>query len=114
MAASIIGATGGFHTICRGVRTHGNNATPENYYGGQEARVSLGEGKTLHFLRDGDKFKITLYALGKDGGIGGTSAIKLDTITLDAMVRALSNGTLLVGNNEYKLPNTRALRKIVQ
>ncbi|MBI5798601.1 MAG: hypothetical protein HZB10_01575 [Candidatus Yonathbacteria bacterium] len=112
--AGLLGITGGFHSVCSGVREHSNNATPENYYGGHEVRVFVGNGKMLHVLRDGDKLKLTLYGFGKDGGIGGTSAVKFDAISLETMKQAVAVGTLHVGNNKYKLPDTRSLRKITQ
>jgi len=112
--ASIIGATGQFHSVCRGLRVHSNNASPVDYYGAKEAFVSLATDKKLHVLRVGDRFKLILYALGADNGINGTAGVKLESISLEAMKKALESGIIDLGDRMYRMQNTRALRKIVQ
>jgi len=113
--ASITGATGQFHSICRGPRVHSsNNASPDDYYYAKEAFVSLDTDKKLHVLRDGDRFKLILYTLGPDGGINGTAGVKLPAISLDAMKKTLESGILDLGDRVYRIQNMRALRKIVQ
>lgn len=114
MTASITGATGQFHSICRGKRVHSNNASSDDYYGAKEAFVSLDPDKKLHVLRDRDRFKLILYSLGADGGINGTAGVKLEAMPIDVMKKALESGIIDLGDRVYRMQNTRALRKIVQ
>ncbi len=112
--ASIIGATGCFHSICRGVREHSNSATPENYYNGKEARVTLEGGRTLNIQRCDNKFKLTLITPKTADGVGGNSGIELNPISFEEMRMVLERGTFSVGGETLKLLMTRSLRKIVQ
>lgn len=112
--AGITGITGKFHSICNGVNSHNNNATPENYYGGKEARVLLEGGKMLNVQKGDNKFKLTLVTHIGEDGTSGNSAIELHPISFEEMRMVLERGTLSVCGEALRILNTRPLRKIAQ
>lgn len=81
-------------------------------YAKNEARVAVfGEDLVLHFLREEDRFMITLYADCPSDG--DAPAVELGSISAADARKVETMKVLVYENREFKLSDTRALRKIL-
>ena len=106
----LTGISRGFAGMHSPTSSFATGTTADDYYG-NDIRVQVGKREVLHIIRDNEKCRLTLFL---PGGISGTGAIKLESVTLNAMKEAVKTGEpLKVGLREFKIPDSRALKKLL-
>ncbi len=92
------------------------SATADNYYG-SDAMMAVQNGDVLHVIRDGEKVKLSLLLnvnfSGENLNNSRNKVGTLGSVSLEVMKKAVEVGVLQVEGKEYKITNSRALRRLL-